>query len=172
MVMPIEQTGSDDLQHPPATSSTTPSQDSTNEQTASSRQERALRYLERKRLRQEATLSAVPDSIESEAESEEQQTTDKMPVIRVPRPALKKSMMPDLPPALPALPPQQTTPLPLSTGVMTSEELQYWRRHRKLVQRRLVRKRIRIGRVHTRHVYARILLTLSCVILSLLVVFM
>src|SRR5438477_4659683 len=99
--MSIEQKGSDDLKHPPATSSTTPSQNSTYEQTVTTRQERALRYLERKRLRQEAMLSDIPRGIEieSEGESEAEQITDKMPVTSGRLPVLKESTMPDLPPA-------------------------------------------------------------------------
>jgi membrane peptidoglycan carboxypeptidase len=173
--MSIERKGSDDVKHPPATSSAMPYQDSTEGQAAPSRQERALRYLERKRLRQEAMLSEVPDGIntESESESEAEQITDKMPIISRARPAVKENVMPDLPlisSALQTPSSQLVMSSPLSTEMPAGERLQYWRRHRKLVQRRLVRKRIRGDRVRTRHTYARILLTLSCVGLSLLLV--
>jgi membrane peptidoglycan carboxypeptidase len=170
--MSIEQKGSDDVQHPPAPSSAATSQYSAHGH-GSSRQERALRYLERKRLRQEATLTEVPDSVGSERALDAQQITDKFPITRAALPALKGSVMPDLPLApavLPELSPPQSMPSLAQNDMTSSQQLRYWQRHRKLMQRRVVRKHMRMGRTRTQHTYARILLTLSCVGLSLLVV--
>src|ERR1051326_9021715 len=131
--MSREHKGSDNVKHPPATSSTTPSQSATHEQTAPSRQERALRYLERKRLSQEAVLPEIPGDLDDESLlAEAEQITEKMPTTSAALSALKentpidlpsvspapasKLIMPDLPPAVSALAPSPIVLTPLPVG--------------------------------------------------------